>query len=379
MSSEMPEGWTSLPLSHVAKIAMGETLLSKNLTGTGVPVFSANTDDGPWGYTDQNKKTLKRGAIVVGARGSIGFPRLPPFDAFTSTQTTITVEPDDSSVDSGYLHAVLCAADIKSIAAQQAIPMLTIGMLAPLPITLPPLDEQRKIAEVLRSVDEAIAANEEQRKQSDAILSVYRSTVLSHLVVDPVGDARFGDICAIGRGFAFKSDDYVEEGILNFRVTNVGRHPSRMGEIKFLPFDFAEKFSDYILEGDEIVLVMVGATVGKLGRVPSDLCPALLNQNMWTLVGKGDISKELLWHLSHVLIAEKIASIQGGAYSFLTKKDFLNHRIGDIGDPALSIHAEAMSTIERHSSSLRAEAAMLATIKRHLTDDLLSGRVRVPA
>src|SRR5690606_10539407 len=107
MSSNLPEGWASRSLSHVAKITMGETLLSQNLTGTGVPVFSANTDDGPWGYTDQNKKTFKRGAIVIGARGSIGFPRLPPYDAFTSTQTTIALEPDASSVDSRYLHAAL--------------------------------------------------------------------------------------------------------------------------------------------------------------------------------------------------------------------------------------------------------------------------------
>ena len=60
MSSELPDGWASQPLSSTSKIAMGETLLSKDLTGTGVPVFSANTDSGPWGYTDQNRRTLDR-------------------------------------------------------------------------------------------------------------------------------------------------------------------------------------------------------------------------------------------------------------------------------------------------------------------------------
>ena len=40
------------------------------------------------------------------------------------------------------------------------IKALSRGSAKLLPINLPPLDEQRRIAEVLRSVDEAIAANE---------------------------------------------------------------------------------------------------------------------------------------------------------------------------------------------------------------------------
>ena len=197
MSSE----WAARPLSSIAKIAMGETLLSKDLTGTGVPVFSANTDSGAWGYTNRNKKTLRRGTIVIGARGSIGFPRLPTFETFTSTQTTISVEPDASLVDSTYLHAVLCATDIRSLAAQQAVPMLTIGMISPLSISLPSLSEQRSIAQVLRSVDEAIASNEKAAGAARLLVRYLASDVASRATEHaPIGRLRktiFNDLLHI--------------------------------------------------------------------------------------------------------------------------------------------------------------------------------------
>jgi len=174
-------------------------------------------------------------------------------------------------------------------------------------IPLPPLDEQRRIAEVLRSVDEAIAAAQQTLDFCADLLITKRRATFQHLLVEPDDDAvRLGDICELGRGFAFKSEDYVDEGVLNFRVTNVGKPASDLGEQRFLSPSFMEEYEEYVLTGDEIVLVMVGATVGKLGRVPKSACPALLNQNMWTLIAKKPFDQDVLWHLAHVLIEEKV-------------------------------------------------------------------------
>ncbi|MEC7984231.1 MAG: restriction endonuclease subunit S, partial [Myxococcota bacterium] len=80
-------------LKGLTKVTMGETLISHQLTGTGIPVFSADTKEKPWGYTDNTKRRYPKGTIVVSARGSIGFPRLPKFETYTSTQTTLIVYP----------------------------------------------------------------------------------------------------------------------------------------------------------------------------------------------------------------------------------------------------------------------------------------------
>lgn len=270
-------------------------------------------------------------------------------------------------------HAVATAAGTK-------MPRTHARSILSFEVALPPPDEQRRIAEVLRSVDGALVSVSALRLASDALLARYRREVLGPLISDDADCARrLGDICDLGRGFAFKSEDYVADGVLNFRVTNVGRPASNIGEKRFLPDAYLKEYADYRLAGGEIVLVMVGATVGKLGRVPKELCPALLNQNMWTLTPRAGTSGDLLWHLAHVLVEKKVHSAQGGAYSFLTKQDFLRHRIEAFDPDFLMPHIDAMSAIETYSGRIAEEEVALTETKRLLSEDLLSGRVRVPA
>ena len=89
-------------LGQIADCRMGETILSKDLDGYGYPIFSADTSSGAWGRKKNISKVLKRGSIVVGARGTIGNPRLPDHDEFGCTQTTIVITPS-SDVNPYYL------------------------------------------------------------------------------------------------------------------------------------------------------------------------------------------------------------------------------------------------------------------------------------
>ena len=95
-----------------------------------------------------------------------------------------------------------------------------------------------------------------------------------------------GEIARVLNGYAFRSEDYVDKGILNFRVVNIRDE----GEIDiesdtaYLPTSFSTSFSDYLLSEGDILLVMVGATRGKLGYLTAKVLPALMNQNMWRIV-----------------------------------------------------------------------------------------------
>jgi len=180
------------PLGELADCRMGETILSKDLDGTGYPIFSADSSAGAWGHKKQISKILKRGSIVIGARGTIGNPRLPDEDEFGCTQTTIAVTPC-SEVDPYYLKLALELSDIKSIAAQQAVPMLTIGQISQLEIAVPSLPEQKKIAEILSGIDNVISRksirNEKQTTTTNLILesvfsnSEYRQLPLSEIAL----------------------------------------------------------------------------------------------------------------------------------------------------------------------------------------------------
>ena len=138
-------------LKNIAKLSMGETLIKKNLSPSGVPVFSANTEDGPWGYTKKNKKRYARGTIILSARGSIGFPRLPDLDEFTSTQTTIAVQPTSQILPS-FLQIYLQTIDYKILTTVQAVPMLTIADMNEVTIQIPPRQKQEEIVQLFHAV-----------------------------------------------------------------------------------------------------------------------------------------------------------------------------------------------------------------------------------
>lgn len=371
-----PIGWRTAALADIADLSMGETLLSKNLTGDGIPVFSANTNEGPWGYTSNNRRQLKRGDIVIGARGSIGFPRRPDFEAFTCTQTTIAVQPNEAVVDSEYLHQAMRTADIIGIASQQAVPMLTIGALSPLEIILPPLDEQRRIAEVLRSVDEAIAA-------ADSVIAQMRearSHRLEALMALPGSYRRIDEICRLSGGYGFP---------IKHQGKSTGQYPfAKVSDMNRQGNEVQLRHAEnYVDEPDLRTLKAktfpvgttffpkVGATLLTNKRRIAAVEMLVDNNVMGAVATKVDP-----WFLYYAFCTiDMVDYVQPGAVPSVNQRT-----VGQITIPVPSREdqekfAQSMrdldSAIEVQTNAL----AQLVATKRAVANDLLCGHVRVPA
>ena len=146
-------------LGEVASIRMGETLIKGDLTGRGRPIFSADSSDKPWAYTEKTKLSFGRNTLVIGARGTIGSIKHPNVDDFTATQTTIVVTADEAKIVTEYLFQFLRIFDFGKITEGVGIPMITVKNVSAILLPLPPLDVQREIvAEVERyqvKIDEA--------------------------------------------------------------------------------------------------------------------------------------------------------------------------------------------------------------------------------
>ena len=99
------------------------------------------------------------------------------------------------------------------------------------------------------------------------------------------------EFCDLQNGYAFKSEDYTTDGILNFRVVNINWNGTVdvSTDVKFLPESFTASHSKYLLNEGDILFVMVGATRGKLGRISAQVLPALMNQNMWRIVSPNGV------------------------------------------------------------------------------------------
>ncbi len=138
-----------------------------------------------------------------------------------------------------------------------------------------------------------------------------------------------GKECDVTNGFAFKSKDYVDSGILNFRVVNILEGGQiNLGDVEYLPQDFSKKYAKYLLNKGDILIVMVGATRGKMTMIPRDILPALLNQNMWKVTpGNKELNPKFLYFYLLSSIQEFIERNSETTRGFFKKSDFKNIQI----------------------------------------------------
>jgi len=171
MSSERPDGWVTQQLGQIARIVTGKTPSTKDerFWNGEVPfVTPSDIGDSPWCETvERHLSTLGASTVSTAPAGAVLFTCIASIgkscilsrpSAFNQQINACIPSP---GTDSYFLYSQLQAMgdEIGQLAGTTAVPIINKSTFSAIPIWLPPLDEQRRIAEVLRSMDEAIAAN----------------------------------------------------------------------------------------------------------------------------------------------------------------------------------------------------------------------------
>ncbi|EMI11402.1 restriction endonuclease subunit S [Anoxybacillus gonensis] len=164
-------------------------------------------------------------------------------------------------------------------------------------ISIPDLETQKRISSILGSIDKKIELNIEMNKT----LEEMAMTLYKHWFVDfgPFQDGEFveselgmipkgwyikelNEFSTIQNGFAFKMEEYTESGVKILRTLNITDKSYLHNEkLVYIPYESKDKYEKFNLEKYDVLLVMVGASIGKMGIVFEHNLPALQNQNMW--------------------------------------------------------------------------------------------------
>ena len=109
--------------------------------------------------------------------------------------------------------------------------------------------------------------------------------------------ARLGDVCDILNGFAFKSEQYVGDGIRIIRIANVQKGYIEDSAPVFYPCDSKEA-KKYRLEENDMLMSLTG-NVGRVATLSKEFLPAALNQRVACLRIKDGIvlDKAFLFNL----------------------------------------------------------------------------------
>jgi type I restriction enzyme S subunit len=255
-------------------------------------------------------------------------------------------------------------------------PYINFPDIAKFEFDLPPLDQQRRIAEILWAVDEA-------RKRTDRAAhdcSVLYNAKLREIFLKPGSDKDevfLEDICDIQCGYAFKSTDYQEHGIPLIRISNVSDPYIDLSEnVVYLDDGFLDERPDFIVNRGDVLVALSGATTGKTGTYNSD-APALLNQRVGRLRYRPDSPvSQGLFNQAFFLFRERILrDAYGAAQPNISPKDLRRYSIFVPRTTSEHVLMEKIGSMRKARETLGRHSETAANIFHRLTAAALNHEV----
>ena len=290
-----------------------------------------------------------------------------------------------------------CTRYFSGTAGQQRVQPETLKSLL---ILLPPLPEQRAIAAVLDSIDEAIERTEAIIAATERLRDALLHELLTRGVpgwhtewkeVPGIGTipacwevVRLGDESErITKGTTPTTlgRQYTSSGVRFLRVENISDDGTITGgKLRFIDQDTHSILSRSILRGNDLVLSIAGA-LGRSALVTGDVLPANLNQAL-AIIRLSPASRILPVFLSYVLRARAIQEQINGMRVELAQANVSLRQVGMLRIPIphfaeqLAI-ANTLDCVNAANRRAREERDRITSLKSSAADAMLTGRVRV--
>lgn len=268
-------------------------------------------------------------------------------------------------------------------AVGQTMASINVGILSRVPVRLPALEEQRRVAAALETVDAAIrksrAVVEQTRKVHEALLRLLfvpesgRKRPLGSITVLPPGWAlrTLGELATFRNGHRFPAAEWSENGLPIIRIQNLN------GSTDFKSFAGWPK-PEWRVEPGELLFAWAGQKGVSFGpRIWDGPC-GVLNQHIFRVRPRAGVSKVWLYGMLRLVTRQ----IEDKAHGF--KASLVHVRKADVtGQPVPVPPPAQQREIAAKSEELDAREVLelealehTEALERGLKDDLFSGRVR---
>ncbi len=403
----VPNGWTKGTIEDIAKVTSGGTpSRAKDSYWNGhIPwvttsevkfgvIADAEQKITQEGLDNSSAKLFPKDTILMAMYGqgkTRGQVAKLGIEASTNQACAALLLHKEHDVEYYYQFLTSQYENIRDLANSGGQQNLSAGIIKGIHVPIPPLSEQQKIAKILSTWDKAISTTEkliETSKQQKKALMQQLFMGKKRLLNPETGkafegvweDVKLGDVISLGRGFAFKSGQYAEYGSKIVRVTNIASSGHiDLRDCVYVPDEIAREYQKYSLQNEDVLLVMVGATAGKLGFVSEKILPSLLNQNMWSLRSRdlGNLSQLFLRHIAERIVSRYMLTQQGSARGFFTQSTFelVNFQVPPIGEQQKI--ATVLDTADKEIELLETKLAHFKQEKKALMQQLLTGKRRV--
>ncbi len=292
----VPEGWTTKRFADVADYRAGRT------PARATPEYWMESDDGvPWisisdmsefGVVSHSKeqianvafekvfggKSTPAGTLLMSFKLTIGRVATLGIDA-CHNEAIISIFPCEG-VEQRYLGYFLAQVDYDALQDRQIKGnTLNRDKLDRIRVSLPPLEEQSSIADVLDLIRRSIGLQDRvlvtvQALKRAAMHTLFtrglRGEAQKETEVGPVPESwevvRIEEHAkAISKGSSpkWQGFDYVDNGVLFIRSQNVGNGVMEWQDKTYLPAEWNEKEKRSVLQAGDLLVNLVGASIGR--------------------------------------------------------------------------------------------------------------------
>lgn len=175
---------------------------------------------------------------------------------------------------------------LESLASGTTVPIVNKSKFNSIQVGFPPIPEQKRIVAILdqafADIDKARALTEKNLKNARELFESYLQQVFSRRR-DGWKTSKLKSIASkIGSGATPKGGKaaYKAEGISLIRSMNVHDRRFLAKDLAFIDDDQAEKLSNVVVEKNDVLLNITGASVARCALAPEKFLPARVNQHV---------------------------------------------------------------------------------------------------
>ena len=404
---KIPVDWEVISLRDVSKINMGQSPPSEdcNEKEEGLPFYQGNAEFGskypnPKKWCEKPKKIADEGDILISVRAPVGEINIAPHKCCIGRGlAAITAK----SIHSQFLYHLLFLRRkyLQKISQGSTFEAINSKELSALLIFLPAVTEQKKIAEILTTLDEAIEKTEQIIEKSKET----KKGLMQRLLTRGIGHKEFkkteiGEIpiewevvklkdVAASQKYSFvdgpfgsnlKSIHYTKQGIPVIQSQSIISGVFKPAEEFYVSEQKARELErSKVLPGD-IVIAKIGVNYGASGTIPKNYPPAVLSGNTMKITPDPDkVTTEFLQYLLHyfrvIKVFDKIVSTT--AQPAITLEGTRKIMIPLPPLPEQKQIAGILSSVDQEIEEETGHREQLELLKKGLMQVLLTGKIRV--
>lgn len=381
----LPSNWRKVQLGEVCSVDWGNTSITKaSYVKDGFPAYSAKGQDGFLDFYEHDANSL-----IVSAIGARCGKCFYASGKWTAIKNTIVVKDKSGRVSENFLFYQLDDEN-KWSRSGSGQPFISIGKAKLIEIKLPPLPEQKAIAKVLRSVQEAKEARQIElyleRERKNALMDYLfthgtRGESLKQTEIGEMPESwevvKLKDVCLKTKSVnpTQKPDDY----FTYIDISCVSNQSFKIVDSSNLIGVNAPSRARKLIETDDIIFATVRPTMKRIAMISEQYDGQVCSTGFCVVKANQKVLEPTF--AFYCLLADRIEKIteqiqKGASYPAISDSDLLNQ---NIPFPTLDEQreiAEVLQACDEKISALENEINLLDEFFKAMLEELMSGNLR---